>query len=61
MSEPALFVSHPQPDEEAGIYGGVGEFSMTRDGQQMVFLELTITADGDDYVGTNKMYHAQRE
>jgi hypothetical protein len=60
-SEPALFVSHPQPDEEAGIYGGVGEFSMTRDGQQMVFLELTITADGDDYVGTNKMYHAQRE
>jgi hypothetical protein len=60
-SEPELFVSHPQPDTENGIYGGVGEFSMTRDSQQMVYLELTITADGDDYVGTNDMYYADRD
>ena len=56
-SEPELFISHPQPE---GISGGVGEFSMTRDGKQMVFLELTITPDGDDFVGTNKMYYAEK-
>jgi hypothetical protein len=60
-SEPQLFISHPQPDLDAGIYGGVGEFSMTRDGRQMVFLELTITVDGDDFVGTNDMYYAELE
>ncbi len=42
------------------MFVGVGEFSITRDGKQMVFLELTITLEGDEYVGTNEMYYAER-
>ena len=56
-SEPELFISHPQPE---GIFGGVGEFSMTRDGKQMVFLELTITQEGEEFVGQNEMYYAEK-
>ncbi|MDP6727257.1 MAG: hypothetical protein QF847_08450, partial [Candidatus Marinimicrobia bacterium] len=56
-SDPELFISYPQPE---GMFGGVGEFSMTRDGKQMVFLELTITLEGDEYVGTNEMYYAEK-
>ena len=56
-SEPVLFLSHPQPE---GMLGGVGEFSMTRDGKQMVFLELTITGEGEDLFATNKMYYAEK-
>ena len=56
-SEPELFISYPQPE---GMFGGVGEFSMTRDEKQMVFLELTITLEGDEYVGTNEMYYAEK-
>ncbi len=56
-SEPELFLSHPQPE---GMLGGVGEFSMTRDGNQMVFLELTITGEGEDLFATNKMYYAEK-
>jgi hypothetical protein len=59
-SEPELFVAHPQPGAAEGTYGGVGEFSMTRDGKQMVFLELTIMTEGDGFVGTNKMYYADK-
>ena len=59
-SEPELFVSHPQPGGAEGTYGGVGEFSMTRDGKQMVFLELTITTEGETVVGTNKMYYSEK-
>ena len=56
-SEPVLFLSHPQPE---GMLGGVGEFSMTRDGNQMVFLELTIIGEGEDLFATNKMYYAEK-
>ena len=56
-SEPVLFLSYPQPE---GMLGGVGEFSMTRDGNQMVFLELTITGEGEDLFATNKMYYAEK-
>ena len=33
---------------------------MTRDGKQMVFLELTITTEGETVVGTNKMYYSEK-
>jgi hypothetical protein len=59
-SEPELFISHPQPGAAEGTHGGVGEFSMTRDGKQRVFLELTITTQGEDLIGTNKMYYAEK-
>jgi hypothetical protein len=42
------------------MLGGVGEVSMTRDGNQMVFLELTITGEGEDLFATNKMYYAEK-
>ncbi len=56
-SEPELFISYQQPE---GVFGGVGEFSMTRDGKQMVFLDLTLTLDGAASVGPQEMYYAER-
>ncbi len=55
--EPELFVSYPQSE---GIIGGVGEFTMTRDGKQMVFLELSINKEGENFVGQNEMYYAEK-
>tara|TARA_Y100000310_G_C20635422_1_gene790881 strand:+ start:59 stop:1057 length:999 start_codon:yes stop_codon:yes gene_type:complete len=55
--EPELFISFPQSE---GIMGGVGEFTMTRDGKQMVFLELIITQQGEEFVGQNEMYYAEK-
>ncbi len=56
-SEPELFISYSQQE---GITGGVGEFSMTRDGKQIVFLELTIIKKGEEFIGTNEIYYAEK-
>jgi hypothetical protein len=54
-SEPELFISFPDD-----MTGGVGEFTMTRDGRQMVFLELIITEKDGQYTGQNEMYYAEK-
>jgi hypothetical protein len=52
-SEPELFIKFP----DTGVLGGVGEFSMTRDSKQMVFLQLTI--NGSE--GQNDMYYSEKK
>ena len=54
-SEPELFVSFPKD-----ILGGVGEFTMTRDLKQMVYLELIITKEGEEFVGQNEIYYSEK-
>jgi len=56
--EPELFISFPQ---DTSIIGGVGEFGMTRDGKQMVFLQLVITKEGNQWIGDTDMYYAFRK
>jgi len=46
-SEPELFISHPD---------GVGEFSMTADGKEVVFIELSRVAGG----ARTDIYHSRR-
>ncbi|MBI4363036.1 MAG: PD40 domain-containing protein [Euryarchaeota archaeon] len=48
-SEPELFISHPH---------GVGEFTMTADGRQMAFAQLSRAADGGVRID---IYHSRRE
>jgi hypothetical protein len=55
--EPELFISYPETE---GVVGGIGEFTMTRDRKQMVFLELAITKEGEEFVGQNEMYYAEK-
>jgi len=54
-SEPELFISFPKD-----IVGGVGEFTMTRDGKQMVYLELIITKEDEEFVGQNEIYYSEK-
>ncbi|TSC75890.1 MAG: hypothetical protein G01um101430_60 [Parcubacteria group bacterium Gr01-1014_30] len=49
-SQPQLFLIYPGT-------GGVGEFSMTRDGNQIVFTQMARDADG---VFRNNIYYAER-
>ncbi len=49
-TEPSLFLSFPE-------LGGVGEFSMTRDGRQAVFTQMRRDSDG---VFRNNIYYAER-
>jgi len=53
-SKPELFISFPIIDD---VLGGVGEFSMTRDGKQIVFIQLTIT---NGSIGQNDMYYSEK-
>jgi hypothetical protein len=53
--EPELFISFPKD-----ILGGVGEFTMTRDLKQMVYLELIITKEGEEFVGQNEIYYSEK-
>jgi hypothetical protein len=55
-SEPEIFVSFPINNNKLG---GVGEFTMTRDGKQMVFTELVITEVGGEYHGQNDIYYSE--
>lgn len=49
-SEPKLFLEYPE-------LGGVGEFSMTRDGKQIVFTQMAQDEDG---VFRNNIYYAEK-
>jgi hypothetical protein len=54
-AEPELFISFPQDK-----MGGVGEFTMTRDGRQLVFTQLVITELNGEYTGQNEIYYAEK-